>query len=97
MWHYLFLGNGADAFLPTTKIQEAFMLAFMAAGGPVEMAIFSKSSPGAHDVTLYFSPAATPFAKTIPGVVPCNKPSQENIGLIAGDQRCWDILFPSAL
>lgn len=30
MWYGLFLGNGADAFARTIKLQKAFMLAFMA-------------------------------------------------------------------
>ena len=25
MWYGLFLGNGADAFLPSTEIQQSFM------------------------------------------------------------------------
>ena len=95
MWYGIFLGNGADAFTPTTKIQSSFMLAFMAAGGNVEMAMFSKSesTEDAHEVTIYFSPAAESFAKTITGAVPCEKPSREKLGLLAGDARCWGGLF----
>lgn len=97
MWHGLFLGNGVDAFAPTMRIQEAFMAAFMAAGGPIEMALFSKSEvTDAHEVTLYFSPAAASFAKTIQGAAPCERPLREHLGLLPGDQRCWTLLFPDS-
>jgi hypothetical protein len=67
MWHGIFLGNGADALSPTLKIQESFMLAFIASGGPMEMAIFSKSGSlaGAHEVTIYFY-TYNPAVKTAP-------------------------------
>ena len=96
MWHGIFLGNGADAFTRTTQIQSSFMLAFMASGGNIEMAMFSKSESmeDAHEVTIYFSPAASAFAKTILGVSPCEKPSREKLGLLVGDMRCWNVLFP---
>ena len=98
MWYGLFLGNGADAFAPTMKIQNDFMRAFIASGGNVEMAMFSlsESTSEAHEVTIYFSPAAVEFAKTIVGAAPCDKPSRKNLGLLVGDQRCWDKLFPAS-
>ena len=96
MWHALFLGNGADAYAPTLKIQETFMATFMAAGGPIEMALFSTIESGTAEVTLYFSPAAANFAKSIAGAVPSEKPPRERVGLLAGDARCWDALYPSA-
>ncbi len=98
MWHGIFLGNGADAFSRTIQIQSLFMLAFMASGGNVEMAMFSKSesTENAHEVTIYFSPASAAFAKTIDGISPCEKPSRDKLGLLAGDERCWNILFPQS-
>ena len=57
MWHGIFLGNGADAFSRTTQIQSSFMLAFMASGGVIEMAMFSQSesTEDAHEVTILFT------------------------------------------
>lgn len=59
------------------------------------MAMFSKSesTSDAHEVTIYFSPAAATFAKTIDGTAPSERPSRENLGLLVGDQRCWNVLF----
>jgi len=88
MWYGKFLGNGAAALKPTLEIQQKFLLAFAAAGQPDDMAIFSKSGitdAGDSEVTLYFSPAAASFAKTIQGVAPSEKPTLENLGLLVGN------------
>lgn len=72
-WYGLFLGNGADALAPRLEIQKRFMLAYAAAGQPLDMAIFARSqvTDRAHEVTLYFSPAAEGFAQALPGAAPC--------------------------
>ena len=65
MWYGLFLGNGADALPTRLQTQTAFLPVFASAGQPDDMAIFSASGStdaGAHEVTLYFSPAASAFA-----------------------------------
>ena len=96
MWHCIFIGNGADAFSRITQIQSSFMLFFMAFGSNIEMAVFSKpeSMDNANEETLYFSPAAADFAKTIDGVFTCEKPTRDTLKLLAGDARCLDALFP---
>lgn len=96
MWYGIFPGNGVDAFLPTREMQESFKTAFLAAGSPVDMAMFStgKTISGAHEVTIYFSPIAKEFAKTINGAAPCDQPKRDGLALLFGDHRCFDSLFP---
>jgi len=94
-WYSLYLGNGADSLAPTQQIQERFFLAFASAGGPGDMSLFSRINPEDGTVTLYFSPAAESFAKSIPRAIACAKPAQARLGLLVGDQGCWAVFFPS--
>ena len=45
------------------------------------------------EVIVYFSPAAVIVAKTV-NATPCNKPSSDGLGLLAGSEESWSILFP---
>ncbi len=96
-WYSIFLGNGRDAYNPTVDIQNKFFFALALAGAPPDMGMFSKSKTesGEHGVTLYFSPGASSFVSSLENATPCEKPSIENLGLLLGDARCWDVLFPS--
>jgi hypothetical protein len=96
MWYELFLGNGVEAFAPSTEILKAFPTAFLAAGQPAEMAVFSRTSPDNQEVTLYFSPAAASLAKAYPNAVQCEKPVRKGLGLLVGEQTCWPVLFPKS-
>jgi hypothetical protein len=97
-WYGLFLGSGANCVAERLRIQLAFLPAFAAAGEPDEMAIFSHAGftdASAHEVTFYFSPAASAFAKTLSGAAPCEKPSREDLGLELGNRPgAWHALFP---
>jgi len=95
-WYSVFLGNGQDAYQPTLDIQNKFFFARALAGAPYDMAMFSKSktNTGEHGVTLYFSPAAGSFAQSLAGSLLCDKPPKDHLGLLLGDARCWDVLFP---
>ena len=92
-WSSVDLGDGVAAYAPRNEMQEQFMPAFMAAGGPVEMAMFSRYDLRANVVTVYFSPAAGLFGQRF-GAIPCDKPNTKDLGLSVGDQRGWDVLFP---
>lgn len=98
MWYGLFLGSGADCLAIRMRIQMAFLPVFAAAGQPDDMAIFAQSGftdAGAHEVTLYFSPAAAEFAKTIPGAAPCEKPPRKGLGVETGNgSAALRALFP---
>ena len=99
MWYGLFAGSGINAEAPSMKAISAFLPAFLYAGQPLDMAIFTEEadpdSSGVRDVTLYFSPsAAQVMCKHFPDAAPCEKPSKVNLVLLAGDRRCFGLLFP---
>lgn len=91
-WHSLYLGNGADANAPTTRVQDAFVKWLASHGAPVDAAVFSQLERRDATVTLYFSPAAESFARSV-GAVPSDKPSGRP-GLLVGDQRAIEQFFP---
>ncbi len=97
-WYSLSLGDGIMAATPTTEIEDAFLQAFTAAGRPPEMAVFTRpeSEGRLHcEVFAYFSPAAAGVAKAF-DAEPCAKPLRSGLGLLAGDERSWSLLFPES-
>ncbi len=95
-WYSLSLGDGIMAATPTAEIEEAFLQAFTAAGRPPEMAVFTRpeSEGRLHcEVFAYFSPAAAAVAEAF-DAEPCAKPVRAGLGLLAGDERSWSVLFP---
>ena len=99
MWYGLYAGSGITAYAPSMKVVEVFIPAFIAAGQPKDMAVFSEDADpddsGRIDVTLYFSPlAAAALMSHFPGLRPCEKPSRHRLRLAAGEPECWNILFP---
>ena len=94
-WYSISLGDGIMAASPSAEIEEAFKQAFTAAGGPPEMAVFTRpeSEGRLHcEIIAYFSPAAQNVAKAF-DAQPCAKPVWSGLGLLAGDERCWSVLF----
>ena len=97
-WFSLPLGDGLMASEPSNRILEAFQEAYESAGRPAEMAVFTRYDPegGLHcEVTAFFSPAAGALAKAFEAR-PCPKPMRKGLGLLAGDERAWAVLFPGA-
>lgn len=95
-WFCRELGDGVDAYEPSARIQKAFMAAFIAAGQPVEMAVFSRYDLRSNVVTVYFPPAAAVLASVV-HATPCAKPAlaeHPGLGLLVGNARCWEALFP---
>jgi hypothetical protein len=95
-WYCISLGDGMMAPMPTAEIEEAFLEAFAAAGKPSEMAVFTRpeSEGRLHcEVMAYFSPAAQEVAEAFDGE-PCGKPVRAGLGLLAGREECWSVLFP---
>jgi hypothetical protein len=94
-WYRLSLGDGMTAGLPSTEIEDAFRPAFVAAGSPPEMAVFTRpeSEGRLHcEVIAYFSPAAGEIAAAFDGE-PCEKPARSGLALLAGGKECWSALF----
>jgi hypothetical protein len=97
-WYSLSLGDGMMAPTPASEIEAAFLQAFAAAGQPPEMAVFSRpeSEGRLHcEVVAYFSPAAAAVAEAF-DAEPCAKPVRTGLGLLAGDERSWPVLFPES-
>jgi hypothetical protein len=95
-WYTKELGDGIMADAPSEEIKAAFLRSFQAAGEPLEMAIFTRleSEGRLHcEVVAYFSPAAQELARGF-DAEPCARPAREGLGLLAGDARCWPLLFP---
>jgi hypothetical protein len=81
--------------MPSAEIEEAFMKVFHAAGNPSEMAVFTRpeSEGRLHcEVMAYFSPAAHDVAIAF-DAEPCEKPARAGLGLLAGTEECWTVLF----
>lgn len=97
-WYSINLGDGMMAPTPTAEIEEAFLQAFAAAGQPADMAVFTRpeSEGRLHcEVIAYFSPGAREVAMAF-DAEPCEKPARAGLGLMAGDDRAWRVLFPEA-
>ena len=96
-WRSATLGDGMWAPTISAQIEKEFIAAFEAAGSPADMAVFTRSEEGElHcEVIAYFSPAAQTLAMRF-DTEPCGKPARGGLGLLAGDPRCWSILFPEA-
>lgn len=95
-WHTCALGDGQMAPGPAAEIVALFSPVFEAAGRPADMAVFTRheSEGRLHcEVIAYFSPAAARVATAI-GAEPCERPAPGELGLLAGDARCWSVLFP---
>jgi hypothetical protein len=95
-WHSLSLGDGMTASMPSAEIEEEFWKAFNAAGNPPEMAVFTRpeSEGRLHcEIIAYFSPAAQEVAEAFDGE-PCEKPARSGLGLLAGGEAAWSVLFP---
>ena len=95
-WFSKTLGDGMTAYEPADEIENAFQPLFSAAGNPAEMAVFTRYDSEGRlqcEVTAFFSPAAAAVA-TLLGAQPCVKPRRDGLILLAGDERCWPVLFP---
>ncbi len=97
-WYSLPLGDGMMADEPKDEICELFLPLFKSAGNPAEMAVFTRheSQGRLHcEVVAYFSPAASAVANAM-DAEPCERPERGGLGLLAGDESSWSILFPES-
>ena len=100
-WHSKVLGDGVEAFVPTSKIQAAFLTLAQSQARtghyPTDAAVFSRYDSKTNVVTVYFTPSAELLAVAF-GAVPCEKPGPiGDFGLIVGDARAWEAHFPGHL
>ncbi len=97
-WYSVELGDGIMAAEPTAEIEALFRRAYPAAGSPPEMAVFTRleSEGRLHcEMIAYFSPACAEVARAF-HALPCAKPVRGGLGLLAGDERSWRLLFPES-
>jgi hypothetical protein len=96
VWYSMSLGDGMTAGGPAEEIEQAFVPLFAAAGSPPEMAVFTRpeSEGRLHcEIIAYFSPGAREIAKAF-DAEPCAPPAREGLGLLAGSENSWSVLFP---
>ena len=97
-WYSLSLGDGMMAPTPSDEIEKSFSQVFQRAGSPPDMAVFTRPESEGRlycEVIAYFSPAASEVAKEF-DAEPCAKPLRMGLGLLAGDERAWSVLFPES-
>ena len=100
-WHSKELGDGVEAFVPTSEIQEAFLTLAQTQARTgrysTDAAVFSRYDLKANVVTVYFTPSAELLAAAF-GATPCEKPvPTDGFALIVGDFRAWEAHFPGYL
>ena len=97
-WYSLSLGDGMTAGIPSSEIENSFARLLAAAERPAGMAVFTRSESEGRlhcEVIAYFSPAAGELAKAF-DAEPCARPARAGLGLLAGDDAAWSMLFPEA-
>ena len=94
-WYSVSLGDGVVAPAPSAEIEERFEMIFAAAGRPLDMAVFTRPESEGRlycEVIAYFSPAAAEVARAF-DAKPCVRPARAGLGLLAGDEKAWEVLF----
>ena len=95
-WFSKNLGDGVLAQQPLDELEESFLSAYAMADCPEDMAVFLRheSEGRLHcEVMVYLSPASEAVAREV-DAEPCVKPSPAGLGLLAGSEECWLMLFP---
>jgi hypothetical protein len=93
-WHCLALRDDAAGFEESDALSEAFVDAFVAAGEPVDMAVFMHRDPDNGFSIHWFSPAAHSVA-TKWHAAECEQPQTgDGLCLLLGDDNAWRVFFP---
>ena len=95
VWFTKNLGDAMLAEESLELIRTLFLSAYERAGNANEMALFFRheSEGRLHcEVKIYFTPASAVVAKAV-DATPCNRPSPNGLGLLAGSEAVWSVLF----
>jgi len=95
-WYMSNLGDAMLAEEALEGIRNLFTSVIAPHHHSDDMAIFIRheSEGRLHcEVIAYFSPAVAHVADAVDAVV-CNKPVRQGLGLLAGSENAWSILFP---
>ena len=98
-WFSINLGDAMLACDEQDRIKQLLLSAFANAGGPIEMAAFTRheSEGRLHcEVKIYFSPKSVALAREL-NAIPCQKPSPDGLSMFAGSQESWLVLFPERI
>jgi hypothetical protein len=95
-WFSKDLGDAMLAFEELDQIEAQYRAIYGQQASPNDVAVFTRhNSEGSLHcrVEVFFSPAASELAKQM-NAQPCNKPSSNDLGLLAGTEASWTALFP---
>ena len=96
-----FTSNLGDAMLAGESlehIKELFLAEYATNDSLKERALFIRHESDGRlhcEVIVYFSPATVLVAKAVNAIL-CNKPYLDGLGLLAGSEESWSVLFPEA-
>ncbi len=95
-WYSRNLGDPTLTDGTLDELDAYFHAVHVRAGEPSEMAVFTRleSEGRLHcEMIAYFSPAAQTVAKAF-DAEPCTRPVRQGLGLLAGAEEAWSVLFP---
>jgi hypothetical protein len=95
-WFTKNLGDASMADEAVERIKALFLLEYERSKQPPGMAVFIRHESNGYlhcEVRLYFSPASAPVAQAV-DADSCQRPSPTDLGLLAGPQDSWVVLFP---
>jgi len=95
-WYTCNLGDAMLAAEPMEEIRVSVLSLSQRSGAAGDMAVFVRheSEGRLHcEAKAYFSPAAAAVAQAF-GATACARPSPRDLGLLAGSEAAWEILFP---
>ena len=94
-WYSINLGDAVLAQVKLGELEAWFSEVFAQSNRPRDMAVFMRheSEGRLHcEVMIYFSPASASLAREF-GAEPCERPSPNGLGLLAGSEEAWAVLF----
>lgn len=97
-WFSRNLGDAMLAGDSLENIKTLFLAHHENSDASYEMAVFLRhqSEGRLHcEVHVYFSPAAVVVAKAVDAIA-CVRPSPHDLGLLAGSEESWSVLFPGS-
>ncbi len=95
-WHTKNLGDAMLAIEPLLELESMFEALYGKDGGKQQAALFIRHESEGRlqcDAMIYFSPAATKLAELV-SADPCARPARDSLSLFAGNDACWQALFP---
>ena len=95
-WFTSNLGDAMFAVESLEQIKALFLSECKKSDNSKEMAVFVRheSEGRLHcEAKVYFSPATVLVAEAV-DAIPCDKPVSDGLGLLAGSEGSWSVLFP---